>query len=123
MDLAQLFAFSTFANYGENIEKEIEAEIFLSVLTSKGSLFYNRDYGTSARRAESRPLNFTAELKLQNEIINSLQEYNENVDDSTERRVAVPSENIEFIRGGVGELNVKIGYCRLRDLKFDEVLI
>jgi len=123
MDLQQLFAFSTFANYGADIPKEIEAEVFLSLLTDKSSLFYNRDFGTDARRAESRPLNFSSELRLRNQIINSLQDYNENVDDSTERRVAVPSDKIEFIRGGAGELNVKMGYYRLRDLQYNEVAV
>ena len=123
MDLETLFAFATFANYGEDVDKEIEAEVFLSILTALGSLFYNRGFGTSVRRSESRPINFTAELRLQNEIINSLQEYNGNVDDSTERRVAVPADKIEVLKGGPGELNVKVGYYRLRDLKFNEVLV
>lgn len=123
MDLQQLFAFSTFANYGADIPKEIEAEVILSILTDKSSLFYNRGFGTDVRRAESRPLNFTTELKLQNQVITSLQDYNENVDDSTERRVAVPTDKVEFVRGGTGELNAKIGYYRLRDLKYNEVAV
>jgi hypothetical protein len=123
MDLGQLFAFSTFSEYGSDIPKEIMAEVFLSILTIQGSLFYNRAYGTSAKRAESRPLNLSTELRLQNEIINSLQDYNENVDDSTERRVAIPADSIKFQRGGPGELDVKFGYYQLRDLKYNEVSV
>lgn len=123
MDLGQLFAFSTFSEYGSDIPKEIMAEVFLSILTVQGSLFYNRGYGTTVKRAESRPINFATELRLQNEIVNSLQDYNENVDDTTERRVAVPADSVKFTRGGPGELDVKFGYYQLRDLKYNEVVV
>ena len=75
--------------------------------------------GTDAKKSLSRAINPALEIKISNQIINSLQNYNNNADDSTERRVAVPADSvaIEKSNTGNGELDVVLRYYRLRDLQ------
>lgn len=123
--LQELFDYFTFANYGSDVSKEIDAEVFLSVLNIKGSCAYNRDLGTDAKRTEGRTLNPGQELKLRNQITEALQSYNLNVDDTTERRIAVPSDGINIIdtNKNNGELDIQFGFYKLRDLSFDKVQV
>lgn len=119
MDLQSLLDFSTFANYGVDVNKEIEGEMFLNLLTPLGSVKYMRDMGTNAKKSLSRAINPALYLKLSNQVINSLQNYNNNADDSTERRVAVPADSVQILQSNTaqGELDVQLRYYRLRDLQ------
>lgn len=119
VQISELLDFSTFARYGENVDKEIEAEIFLNLLTDKGTVNYNRELGTDAKQSLSKALNLTLQLKLQNQILDSLQTYNNNVDDSTERRIAVPADTVQLVDSNKskGELDILFRYYRLRDLQ------
>jgi hypothetical protein len=119
VQISELLDFATFANYGKDVNKEIEAEIFLNLLSDLGSTFYNRDMGTDAKRSLSRTMSFSQELKLQNQVIESMQNYNNTVDDTTERRIAVPADTV-VIRDsdkGRGEVDIEMRYYRLRDLQ------
>lgn len=119
MDLQSLLDFSTFANYGVDVNKEIEGEMFLNLLTPLGSVKYMRDMGTDAKKSLSRAINPALYLKLSNQVINSLQNYNNNADDGTERRVAVPADSVQILQSNTaqGELDVQLRYYRLRDLQ------
>lgn len=119
MQISELLDFSTFARYGQDVNKEIEAEIFLILLTDKGSVAYNRELGTDAKKSLSRAMNLSLQLRLQNQVLDSLQSYNNNVDDSTERRIAVPADTVQLIDAnkGNGELDIQFRYYRLRDLQ------
>jgi len=118
VEIQELLDFSTFAQYGQNVNKEIEAELFLNLLTPLGSIFYNRGMGTDAKKSLSRAINPALEIKIQNQVIESLQNYNNMVDDSTERRVAVPADSVQIKNSDVmeGNLDVQLRYFRIRDL-------
>jgi hypothetical protein len=123
VDLQSLFDYSTFSNYGSDVDKEIEAEVFLTVLTPNKSVAYYRDMGTIAQRSLSRPLNFGQELKIKNQLVESLQTYNNNADDTQERRIAVPAESVKLIDTNkqAGDLDVNFDYYSLRTLTLKPV--
>lgn len=125
MDLQTLFDYSTFANYGSALEKEIEAEVFLTVLTPLKSTSYYRDLGTIAQRSLSRPLNFGQQLKLKNQLVESLQTYNNNADDTQERRVAVPAQsvNIDTTNKANGEADLRFDYYLVKSLQLKSVTV
>lgn len=93
--------------------------MFLNLLTPLGSVKYMRDMGTDAKKSLSRAINPALYLKLSNQVINSLQNYNNNADDGTERRVAVPADSVQILQSNTaqGELDVQLRYYRLRDLQ------
>lgn len=93
--------------------------MMLNLLTPLTTVKYMRGMGTEAKKSLSRAINPALEIKLSNQVIDSLQNYNNNADDSTERRVAVPADSVKILPSNTssGELDVQLRYYRLRDLQ------
>lgn len=116
--IEQTLDFSTFANYGTNVEREIHAEVLLSLLTRKGSVAGYREFGTEIQSSVNAPLNLQRFLLLLTQSIESLQKYNDSAATDTERRVSVDSEAFEFDVSSLfqGIASMSVYYIRLRDL-------
>ena len=117
--LSELFSLKTFSYYGENIEKEIQSEVFLSILTRKKSVKYFNSFGTELYRKENKPINTTELIMSGIDIITAVQSYNDNIISKDERQVLVPFEQIEFYaeNQSIGEVDINVSYYPLRDLK------
>lgn len=119
MTIEEALDFSTFANYGNDIDKEIFAEVVLYILTQKKSLPYYRDMGTLVKNSENKPIQLEKQLTSAILIIESVQKYNDDVNlDLGDRRVAISFDDIDFdiTNQLVGELDTKVVYTPLKDL-------
>ncbi|TGL39622.1 hypothetical protein EHQ53_13960 [Leptospira langatensis] len=124
--IEDLFDFSVTANYGQdpsNVNKEIQAEVLLSELLEKKSLPYYRKWGTDAVRSEAGPLTIARFLKLQVQALETIQIYNDDADSTTERRVAVPPDQMDIDISDQlnGSAFIFLQYIQLRDLNTFEV--
>jgi hypothetical protein len=116
----ELFDFSTTSRWGSDVDKEIDAEVLLYLLTPKKSVPYYRDMGTNLVRSENRPLNVPAAVRMGVEVVESIQQYNDDHDISAdERRVSVPFEEIDFDdeQQRIGNFGITVKYTSLRNVQ------
>jgi hypothetical protein len=121
--IEELFDFSVTSNFGSDVNTEIEAEVLLSEILERKSLPYYRKWGTDAVKSEARALTLALFLKLQVQSIETVQIYNDDADATTERRVAIPPEDLEIdiTEENNGKANIFLRYIQLRDLNTFEV--
>lgn len=117
--LYDLYSLKTLSNYGKDIEKEIQSEVFLSITTPKKSIRYFNSFGTQLYRKENKPINTTELIMLGIDIIESVQTYNDSIISDNERRVLIPFDSIEYYSDNQvsGELDINVSYFPLSDLK------
>lgn len=121
-ELSRVLSLSTFSNYGKNLDLEIQAEVFIHILTQKKSVSYYRAMGI--RNKENTPLTIQRALEIGIDITDSIQLYNDNItSDKYERQVSMPFDEIEFDDTGMaqGNLGVRALYYTLKDFKSKEV--
>lgn len=123
MNVSELFDFSTTSNFGKDIDKEIQAEILLSLITPKKSIPYYREWGTDLTRSENTPITIANFLNLQIQAVESIQKYNDDINSREERRVSISQDDIEiFIDEQTnGIMEMQVPYIQLRDLNKFEV--
>lgn len=114
----ELFDFSTTSSFGTDVDKEIMAEVLLSLITPKKSIPYYRAWGTELAKSEARPITISGFLSLTTQAVESIQKYNDDINSKDERRVAISQENIEIFideqTNGIVEMQVP--YIQLKDL-------
>ncbi len=105
-------------SWGEDVDKEIAAEVLLASTTPKGSLLGNREYGTGVQAARGEPTGVIRNMVLGMEAVHSIQLYNDLVVSELERRVAVVYDEIEIdsVDQFQGELEITVPYIPVRIL-------
>jgi hypothetical protein len=118
-------SFKTFANYGSNLDEEISMETALHILTDKKSIAYYRQMGSVLKRRENYPLTLTTAVQIGIDIVESIQIYNENIVSRNQRQVSINYEDLQFEDSArnVGQLDCKVTFYRIKDLKAQEVNI
>lgn len=122
--ISELFDLRTLTNYGLDLDKEIQCEVLLSIVTNKKSVRYFNNFGTNLQYKENIHNNISNAIMLGIDIINSVQVYNENaISDKYERKVSLPFDSIEFDseNDSVGQLDIRCKYYPLKDLKEIEI--
>jgi hypothetical protein len=123
--LESFLSFNTFANYGTNLDSEIGMEVILHILTQKKSVGYYRQMGSVLKTRENQPITITRAVQIGIDIVESIQIYNENLVSKDQRQVSINFEDLEFDDSAqnVGQLDCKVLYYPIKDLKIKEVTI
>ena len=116
--LEELFDLTKTSKYGNDIDAEIKAEVFLTMLTPMGSVPYYREFGSELKKQESRPNTISQLIKLQISTIKSLQRYNSDLTSAKERRIYLIPDSLEFDASNKanGEMSAIFEYVPLKDV-------